>query len=284
MNCGVCGNLVSLYTENPEKNPVYNCKSCNLFIGGFSERANNVKNRYKGDFWQEQNLEEMIRTDFKSKTGQDYALAQQSMYSYCKKYLAGKKDILEIGAGTGVHLIMFDKMGFHVTGIEPDPRSTDFINQKLKHGHCINGFIEDLKIDEKFDVIFLYHAVEHIAKPDLLLMKCHNLLRDDGIIIIAVPDCENPNVLRESINNVYHLLHFSQTSLKKLADKLGYGILSCDSFTRIPRDIRRMHKMMRKIHLTYFSKKIYPCYPLKHTTGKDGYEIRLILRKKILTL
>jgi len=282
MHCSVCGNLLSLYTENPEKNPVYNCTSCNLFMEVFSEKmtANDVKASYKGDFWQEQNLEEMIRTDFKNKTGQDYQLAQQSMYSYCKKYLDGKKDILEIGAGTGVHLIMFDKMGFHVTGIEPDPRSTDFINQKLKHGRCINGFIEDLKIDEKFDVIFLYHTLEHITKPDLLLRKCNDLLRNDGIIIIAVPDCENTKTLKESINNTYHLWHFSQTSLKKLAAKRGYAILACDSFGRIPTNIRRMHKMLREIHLTSLSKKIYPYYPLRHTIRKDGYEIRLILSKK----
>jgi len=249
--------------------------------GNKSDKIENIiKDRYKEDFWQAYHLEEMIRTDFKSKAGQDHILTQQSMYSYYKKYLSNKKDILEIGAGTGIHLIMFDKMGFNVTGIEPDTRSTEFINQKLKHGKCINGFIEDTQINEKFDVIFLYHTLEHITKPDLLLEKCNGLLRNDGIVIIAVPDCENPDTLTKSINNTYHLWHFTQTQLKNLAIKLRYVILTCDSFARIPTNTRRIHKILRMIHMSSLSKKIYPYYPFRHTRKNDGYEIRLIISKK----
>ena len=69
---------------------------------------------------------------------------------------------------------MFEKKGFHVTGIEPDPKNTDLINRELKVGHCVNGFIEDLSLDKKFDVIWLTHVIEHVEKPDLLLKKCHD--------------------------------------------------------------------------------------------------------------
>ena len=280
MNCIICGNDLSSYQKNPEKNTVYNCKSCNLFNSvPISSTKNSPKDDYMGKFWERENLKEMIRTDFENKVGQDYQLTQESMYSFCRKYLKNRKKILEIGAGTGIHLIMFDKMGYIVTGVEPDPISANFINQKLEHGRCINGFIEDIKLNEKFNVVFLYHVVEHIEDPRALLKKCHDFLEDGGIIIIAVPDCENPENLSKSIENTYHLWHFSQNSLKKLTTKLGYKILTCESFARISTTKRRFHKILRKIHLTKFSKKTYPYYPLIHTVSNDGYEIRLILSK-----
>ena len=280
MNCIICGNNLSLNPKNTKENTVYNCKSCNLFNSvPKSSTKNNLKERYMGEFWKQENLKEMIRTDFKNKTGQDYRFAQESMFSFCTKYLKNRKKILEIGAGTGIHLIMFDKMGYHVTGVEPDPISTNFINQKLEHGRCINGFIEDIKLNEKFDVVFLYHVIEHIEDPRILLKKCHDFLEDDSIIIIAVPDCKNPETLKKSIKNTYHIWHFSQNSLKKLAIKLGFRILTCESFARISTTKRRFHKILRKLHLTKISKKIYPYYPLRPTTTNNGYEIRLVLSK-----
>jgi len=57
MNCLICGTL-SFYTENPKKNPVYQCRKYNLFSVKFSKilTSNDVRDRYEhGDFWKNTN-------------------------------------------------------------------------------------------------------------------------------------------------------------------------------------------------------------------------------------
>ena len=277
MKCFICENEY----KNSKNYDVFFCDSCNLsFVPSPAQKSiKAIKESYKEEFWQEWNLEEMFVSDFKTKVGQDYVLAAESMYAFYKNFLHDNMEILEIGAGTGVHSILLDKLGFHITSIEPNIESSILIDNKLQNGRCINGYFEEMHFDKKFDIILLYHVVEHIEHPDQFINQCKSILNESGIIIIAVPDCENPETLKQSINNKYHLLHFSKKSLEKLCVKLDCKIIKIDSFARLPTNQRRFHKILRKTKLQSLSKKFFPFYPLIHTTKNNGYEIRLILRK-----
>ena len=283
MNCLICENSLVVKGANTENNDVMFCFNCNLYSinSGKESKLNNMKNRYQGDFWLESNynVQELLNSNFSSKKGWDYLVAQESMFEYYKQFLKNKNKILEIGVGTGVHLLAFDKMGFDVTGIEPDPINAELINKKLVHGTCINGFFEDIKFQNKFDIIFFYHVIEHLENPKNILEMCEKLLNPGGLIIIAVPDCDNPSTLNESIKNPYHLWHFSKKSLENLSRKLNYSIIKIDSFSRLPKNQRRFHKILKKLRFNFLSKTLSRFYPLVLNTNNDGYEIRLILRK-----
>ena len=163
--------------------------------------------------------------------------------------------------------------------IETPEQRLELINKKLVHGTCINGFFEDIKFQNKFDIIFFYHVVEHLENPKNILEMCEKLLNPGGLIIIAVPDCDNPSTLNESIKNPYHLWHFSKKSLENLSRKLNYSIIKIDSFSRLPKNQRRFHKILKKLRFNFLSKTLSRFYPLVLNTNNDGYEIRLILRK-----
>ncbi len=282
MKCFICENDFKNSTlDNPKKCNILFCDSCNLYFVNYDEKKliKDVKESYKEEFWQEWNLEEIFASDFKTKIGQDYVLAAESMYAFYKNFLHDNVEILEIGAGTGAHSILLDKMGFHVTSIEPNQESSVLIDNKLQNGRCINGYFEEVHFDKKFDIILLYHVAEHIEHPNQFINLCKSILNENGKIIIAVPDCENPETLKQSINNKYHLWHFSKKSLEKLCDKLDCQIIQIDSFARLPTNQRRFHKILRKTKLRSLSKKYLPFYPLIHTIKNNGYEIRLVLSK-----
>ena len=219
MKCKICGNITN--QSKVSRRSTLNCNLCQ-YLKTIDDEKNSkeLKEKYKGDFWSQEKLEDMIKTNFSNKQGRDYKLAQESMFEYCKKFIPPKGSILEIGVGTGIHLLNFDKLCYQVTGIEPDPVSTEFLNKTLKNGKCINGYIEDLDFGKKFDVIFLYHVVEHIEHPISMLEKCKDILKDDGIIIIAVPDCENPDTLEKSLSNSFHIWHFSKKSFEIISEKI----------------------------------------------------------------
>ena len=278
MNCEICGTIMNKLQLN--NHTILKCTSCEYYkteenLGDPDE----LRKKYKGDFWNQGNLSDIIKTNFSNKRGRDYKLAQESMFTFCKRFIPSKGSILEIGVGTGIHLLNFDKLGYQVTGIEPDPVSAKFLNQKLKNGTCINGYIEDLSFEDKFDVVFLYHVVEHIEHPLSMLKKCKDILKDNGIIIIAVPDCENSFSLESSISNPFHIWHFSKKSFETIRKKLDMNLLSSESFARVSTRSRRINLILRKLHLSLITHKNNPYFPLMPTNKKNGYEIRLVLKK-----
>lgn len=282
MICISCGkSSFLLYSQNSSMNlPVYQCNFCKLYFNGDSE--NEVKKRsqeiYSGNYWDERKSEESLESNYTDKTSQYKRKHWLSQKEYCKSYLEGKKDLLEIGSGAGQILTYFEESGFNVTGIEPDNRNVERINQKLEHGHCITGFVEEMAIDGTFDVIWISHVFEHLIRPDILLKKCKNNLRKNGFIFIEVPECENPKILKQSIFENPSTFHFTKKTLSNIVQNAGYNILRCDSL-RVPNLIEAgIMKVMRKI-FKCIGYNPYPYYPRIITNKNDGQLIRMILEK-----
>ena len=238
------------------------------------------KNSYESEFWNESDYSEFAGTDFTHKGVRDLVLTFESWYSYFQPFLKNKKNILDIGSGTGISCILLEKKGYNVIGVDPDPRNAKLINSKLKKGKCINSFFEDLKLNEKVDVIWITHVIEHLEQPDALLKKCKEWLKPDGIICIAVPDCENPEMLKNSLTNPYHIFHFTKNSLNQLFNKTKFEIKTWDSLSNLQKTNRRIHKILRKFGLNNLSVKVKPFYPFESTSKNNGYEIRCVLKFK----
>jgi 2-polyprenyl-3-methyl-5-hydroxy-6-metoxy-1,4-benzoquinol methylase len=69
-----------------------------------------------------------------------------------------------------------------------------FVEQIIKRHPKINGVVslfEDYKPDRKYDNIILGHVLEHVEKPREILMECYSWLKDDGVILAAVPNCDS---------------------------------------------------------------------------------------------
>ena len=274
MACLICNKE---FTEKEVENKIeLYCDRCDLH-----KSLNIVKQQdtYKSEFWEESDYSEFTGSDFTDKGVQDLVLTFESWYSYFRPFLDKKKNILDIGSGTGVSCILLEKKGYNVTGVDPDPKNAELINSKLKKGKCINSYFEDLKIENKIDVVWLTHVIEHLEQPDILLEKCKEWIGPEGIICIAVPDCGNPNMLNHSLNNPYHIYHFTKNSLKRLFEKSGYDVIQCDSLSNLKRTNRRFHKVMRKAGFNNLSSKTEPFYPFQMTSDRDGYEIRCVIKR-----
>ena len=172
MKCISCGNTsMNKYTDNSFLElPVFQCKKCNLYVTGKSEKEVIEKTKliYNKKHWGENNLwdaKTAIKSNYTDIDSQGKRRHWISKYKYCKPYLENKKKILEIGAGQGQAVYWFNKEGFSVTAIEPDENNVKSINKKLNNDRCIVGSVEDFQIVEKFDLIWMSHVLEHIVKP-----------------------------------------------------------------------------------------------------------------------
>lgn len=146
-------------------------------------------------------------------------------YSLIKKYqliLNYKKSgkILDIGCGTGDFLNIFKKNKWDTAGIEPNDKARNY----AKDNYNLNVFTEEqLKIfaEKSFDVITLWHVLEHLSDLNEKLDTINKLLKNDGILIVAVPNCiaKDAEIYKQfwaAYDVPRHLYHFSPNTIELL--------------------------------------------------------------------
>ena len=193
---------------------------------------------------------------------------------YCKEILNNNKTILEIGSGHGEAIYNFDKIGYVVTGIEPDKKNVVAINKKLKNSECIVEKAETFSSDKKFDIIWLNHVFEHLSQPIEFLKKIKIFLNESGFIFIEVPSVEKINDYRK-FQVVPHAYNYSRQSLINISKKSDYEITKCDYF----RSPTLFEGGLNKFFNKFFKKDFFEFYPKILTNSNDGENIRIILHK-----
>jgi 2-polyprenyl-3-methyl-5-hydroxy-6-metoxy-1,4-benzoquinol methylase len=127
------------------------------------------------------------------------------------------KNILDVGAGTGDFLKVCKDNSWTVFGTEPD---VDARNIAAKKGVTLHEDLSKIE-NSKFDVITLWHVLEHVENLQEYISELENLLSENGRLIIAVPNYKSNDAkyYREhwaAFDVPRHLWHFSQTSISKL--------------------------------------------------------------------
>jgi len=127
------------------------------------------------------------------------------------------KNILDVGAGTGDFLNVCKNNGWNTVGVEP---SIDAINIAAQKGIFLEENLGKIQ-NKKFDVITLWHVLEHVEMLSDYILKLKELLSDNGRLVIAVPNHKSYDALHykefwAAFDVPRHLWHFSQTSIHKI--------------------------------------------------------------------
>ncbi|MEL6918022.1 MAG: class I SAM-dependent methyltransferase [Bacteroidota bacterium] len=134
-----------------------------------------------------------------------------------KPYLGPQKSILDVGAGTGDFLIQAKHKGLSITGLEPNLSARE---KALKKGIELYEDFESLPL-KGYEVITLWHVLEHLPNLESQIKKLKSLLVKDGTLIIAVPnfrsyDAKYYGRFWAAYDVPRHLWHFSNTAIKKI--------------------------------------------------------------------
>ena len=135
--------------------------------------------------------------------------------------------ILDYGCGTGDFLVYAKGKKLEVFGVEPNPKALNISREKLGF-----EFITDKPIDElnqKFDIITMWHVMEHIPNLFEFLEELKSKLNPGGKIYIAVPnhlsfDAKFYKNYWAAYDVPRHLWHFSPNSMQKLFNSFGMKI------------------------------------------------------------
>ena len=131
-----------------------------------------------------------------------------------------EKNILDVGAGTGEFLKVCKNNSWNIFGTEPDNNAR---NIAAKKGIVLQ---EDLSkfSNQKFEIITLWHVLEHVENLSDYIFTLKQLLSDDGRLFIAVPnyksyDAKYYKEFWAAFDVPRHLWHFSQQSIHKIFSK-----------------------------------------------------------------
>ena len=131
-----------------------------------------------------------------------------------------EKKLLDIGCGTGSFLKVAEDNGWIIYGIEPNEKARAIANQ-----NCNNNVFNTEKLNtlekHSFDVITLWHVLEHLPNLENQVSKFKKLLKPNGTLIIAVPnynsyDAKHYKSFWAAFDVPRHLWHFNKNAMSNL--------------------------------------------------------------------
>jgi SAM-dependent methyltransferase len=169
--------------------------------------------------------------------------------------------ILDIGAGIGQFLAVARGSYTELYGTEVSSKAIEIAKGKYDLD-LFRGTIEDLPAAKDFDNITLFHVLEHVPDPRLTLEKCHSLLSERGILVIAVPNevaslrnFVKGILVRAGIIKPYRLGKFG---LPRISLGPESGEVHLSHFT--PNVLRGL---LRKVGFSIIQESLDPCYLVK---------------------
>jgi len=145
--------------------------------------------------------------------------------SLINSYQPVKGRILDIGAGTGDFLLECKNQNWDILGVEPNDKAKGIaLGKGIKFGDTI----EKLE-SNSFDVITMWHVLEHVPDVEHQVAELKRLLKPSGTIIIAVPNFKSYDAIHykefwAAYDVPRHLWHFSKTAIEKLFDKQNMNL------------------------------------------------------------
>lgn len=235
-HCPVCNSektqflhICQDYTVSQEKFEIWECKNCQTAFTQNVPAADQI-----GKYYQSENY--VSHSDSKKGViNKLYHIARNLMLKskvnlVKKSFGKAEGNILDIGCGTGYFLSGMKKANWKTTGIEEDSKARQFAIKNFDLAVYSPNKLFDANLPT-FDVISLWHVLEHLHDFKNYLSQIRSKLSDHGKLIIAVPnfhssDSQHYKQFWAGYDVPRHLWHFSPKSMEFLANEFKFEIIS----------------------------------------------------------
>lgn len=164
--------------------------------------------------------------------------------------------LLDIGFGRGYVLQLAKSYGFESYGIESSPRQIDALRPLLGNRlHLVQSSDTELPWDG-FDAVVLSHVLEHLERPQELLGKIFRAMTPDGVLYVAVPDCDSVQFQLfgkrwDVISPLAHFQYFCEDTLTRLLKTCLFDNIERINHEPVREEITpRWMRLLRKLGAT----------------------------------
>ena len=211
MSCALChDNNFKIISEKDSKSKgeliVCFCNSCSMVSQNPIPTEHQVEQYYATEYRQDYKQVFVPKLKHIYRAG---SLALNRLGFLTKNNVASGK-LLDVGAGGGEFTYVSSQLGFDSTGIEPNIGYSNYAKDQYQ-ANVKTGQLAD--VDGKFDVITMFHVMEHIPDPIKTFKKLYDLLNEEGFLFIEVPNIES---FSQSPGNTFfkaHIHYFSAATL-----------------------------------------------------------------------
>lgn len=211
---------------------LYECADCYLVFREPTDACRNPSLLYD-DFYKNE-----MSSRFQSPV--EYVVRILRLYRALKIYTisSNARSILDIGSGRGFLLYYLKKIFRYkrVAGVQISRPAVEYSRNVLGLEIYEKDFIE-LKWEENtFDVITMWHVLEHVIDPEHYIAKIRDVLTTDGRLIIEVPNLASWTRKMTAkywlgLDLKYHITFFSPESLSAMLERHGFRVTLVHTFS-----------------------------------------------------
>jgi len=234
----------------------YRCINCQVF---FSRQYENIEKIYDDVSVYDANYDEKAIQERYEKI---INLPEASSDNYarvvrCKGYhtsfvnmIGSKKtkyNVLDVGAGMGVFIKKFQDTDYELEALELNKVAVKHL-KKVLQVNVHQEYMEELKFEDKFDLITLNRVLEHIERPIDVMNSVSKALKLNGLVYLELPDSLSFEIDGET-NEAFssgHYMVYNSASICYLFDKSGLELLKL-SRVREPSGKYTIYAFGRKI-------------------------------------
>jgi 2-polyprenyl-3-methyl-5-hydroxy-6-metoxy-1,4-benzoquinol methylase len=207
---------------------VVQCRDCGLCFTNPRPTAESMEQFYRVDYRPHQML-----ADSKLRASSSLHLPLLRAWRSRRKYLPkqGEGRLLDFGCGSGSFLLRMKAQGWKVLGLDASEELVQHLRDDLDLPALAGTLPHPELPDESFDVITMWHALEHVHEPLDALRAAYRLLVPGGKLIVASPniDCLPFRWFGQAwigLDLPRHLCHFAPWTLRVLLHRGGFRQVS----------------------------------------------------------
>lgn len=205
---------------------LWRCDGCDFLFTQDAPAPEDAGRYYKGEEYisHSDNQKGMVNKLYHR--ARDFMLGQKQQL--VDKFSRGKR-LLDYGTGTGYFTDFMVRKGYAAEGIEIDGDARQYGAEKFgitvhPPEYLFSGYAAD-----SFDVITLWHVLEHLYDPQKYLERFNELLGDEGVLIIAVPNHKSRDAAVfgpdwAAYDVPRHLWHFGPNTLRRMVGDAGFRV------------------------------------------------------------
>jgi 2-polyprenyl-3-methyl-5-hydroxy-6-metoxy-1,4-benzoquinol methylase len=205
---------------------VYRCGGCGLGFLDPRPDADELSALYRSDYFQS-------HYDAGLKADSPEMKRRLSQETHRIRFFRGRKRqgrLLDIGCGMGYFLLACRRRGYQVEGMDISADSAAYVRSELGIPVAV-GVIDQIDYPAaSFDVITMWHFLEHAREPAEYLKKARQWLKPDGILVVDVPNYRGTDAQKQwdhwtGWSLPYHFYHFTPETLERFLTKEGFRTL-----------------------------------------------------------